>query len=70
MNERIKQLAVKAGLLSAEANGFDPTRLSTPQQKFAELIISECANLVDGYVNERTRYWAGITIREHFGAEE
>jgi hypothetical protein len=58
MNERIQALATEAGFYSnPDIEKF---------QKFAELIISECANLVDGYVNERTRYWAGVTIRQHF----
>ena len=42
MSERIKQLAIDATLIVAEPNGFDPTRLSMSQQKFAELIVKEC----------------------------
>jgi hypothetical protein len=45
MNERIKQLAIEANLISSESNGFDQTRLSIAQQKFAELIVKECAKL-------------------------
>ena len=47
MNERIKQLAIDATLIVAEPNGFDPTRLSTAQQKFAQLIVSKCIELMD-----------------------
>ena len=39
MNERIKQLAVEAGIISAEYNGFDSTSLATSQKKFAELNV-------------------------------
>jgi hypothetical protein len=42
MNERIKELAIEANLISSESNGFDQTRLSIAQQKFAELIVQEC----------------------------
>jgi len=41
MNERIKQLANEAGLLVYNPNGV-PTKL----EKFAELIIRECADFV------------------------
>lgn len=46
MNERIKQLAEKAGLISAEYNGFDRTVLTKAEEKFAELLIQECAELM------------------------
>jgi hypothetical protein len=41
MNERIKQLSNEAGLLVYNPNGV-PTKL----EKFAELIIRECADFV------------------------
>ena len=46
MNERIKELAIEAKLISSESNGFDPTRLSIAQQKFAELIVKETMQVV------------------------
>ena len=70
MNERIKQLAIQAKLISAEPNGFDPTRLSMSQQKFAELIVKECAELFP----ERHYHYSGLAvkrnIKKHFGVEE
>ena len=42
-NEFIKELAVKANLIAAEANGFDRTTLTNAEKKFAELIVKECA---------------------------
>ena len=65
MNKRIQELADRCW---DEYPNTGPVVFN--KEKFAELIISECANLVDGYVNERTFYFAGITIREHFGVEE
>ena len=77
MNERIKQLAIEANLISPESNGFDPTRLSIAQQKFAELIVAECLGIVDdaerGGSND---IWDNAVkfirrdLREHFGVEE
>ena len=45
MNERIKILAVEAKLIASEPNGFDQNNLSKAQEKFAELIVAECAGL-------------------------
>jgi hypothetical protein len=65
MNERLKQLAIESKLIAPEYNGFDHTRLSISQQRFAELIVRECAKVADGG-------WAdpGHQIKEHFGVEE
>ena len=76
MNERIKQLAVEAGMIVGEPNRFDMTRLMPKEVKFAELIVRECAQIakeVDGdegddYQSGRT--WAGIDVLKHFGVEE
>ena len=67
MNERIKLLALKAS---------DPKTGWLDRQKFAELIVRECAEIakkVDGdesddYQSGRT--WAGIDVLEHFGVKE
>ena len=47
MNEQIKQLAIEAKLIAAEPNGFDQTRLSPAQIRFAQLIVSKCIELMD-----------------------
>ena len=66
MNERIRQLAIEAKLIASEPNGFDQNNLSKAQQKFAELIVRECANVAADHdaldIYEE--------IREHFGVEE
>ena len=67
MNERIALLALKAS---------DPKTGWLDRQKFAELIVRECAEIakkVDGdesddYQSGRT--WAGIDVLEHFGVKE
>ena len=68
MNERIKELALHAGL---------PTALDYHQkryEKFAELIIRECGQVAWQYTpnTEECEYTWLIRdkIREHFGVEE
>ena len=51
MNKRIRELAIEANLISPESNGFDSTRLSISQQKFAELIVKECLDSIEHYKN-------------------
>ena len=49
MNERIKQLAIKAGFpeWSNHAIEFE-------LEQFAELIVRDCMDVVDGYTKPRT----------------
>ena len=70
MNERLKQLAIESKLIAPEYNGFDHTRLSISQQRFAELIVRECArvywNIDDGEIHgEYVK-----ALKEHFGVAE
>ena len=67
MNERIKELAREAGLLAYNPEG-PPTKL----EKFAELIVEECARVADESLNIITMKpeWPSKYIKEHFGVEE
>lgn len=60
MNERLKELAREAELLVYNPNGV-PTKL----EKFAELIVRECAQKLenDGMVE------VAMEIKQHFGVE-
>ena len=71
MNERIRELAVEAGIISAEYNGFDPTGLTTSQRKFAELIVQECSRIADDWVNneDNGKNYPSDMIKQHFGVE-
>jgi hypothetical protein len=85
MNERIKELAEQAGVYFGEAHvdyfgDEHPSYISTREmdvEKFAELIIRECARSVTWYTKEE-RNWpnngqvvrANKTVLEHFGVEE
>jgi hypothetical protein len=69
MNERIKQLAEQATTyIDPSAN--DGVCWDFNKEKFAELIVRECAAEAD----KQTIYCRGIPwgrwIREHFGVEE
>ena len=66
MNERIKQLAIESKLIAPEYNGFDHTRLSISQQRFAELIIRDCA-LIAGLMEHEGRKNIGANILDSFG---
>ena len=59
MNERIKELLEQAGVK------FVVMPKDTEYEKFAELIVRECAKVADGG-------WAdpGHQIKQHFGVEE
>ena len=65
MNERIKELAVQAGLEMCGCGCEMPTRQSAT---FAELLIRECTNMLP---NDSIRNEEGVhmfyVIRQHFG---
>jgi hypothetical protein len=79
MNERIKLLAEQAGI--HPANFESDADIKEPLEKFAELIVRECAELSvnSQYANTKSEYYegfnealvyAGNKIRKHFGVEE
>jgi len=80
MNERIKELAVEAGLEFDDDTALEPTPIyymtEKDLEKFAELIVRECAGLFPNvYVeieNEHghTPVIAADYIKQHFGVEE
>ena len=80
MNERIQELAVKAKLMAEEDINRQisyNTELKAFAGKFAELLIKECAMLVEGFTIEQEvalddyqEYEASTVLKEHFGVEE
>jgi hypothetical protein len=62
MNPRIRELLLKAGWDGYEA-------LDERNQKFAELIVRECAELATKEYNNRGAIH-GNDLLEHFGVEE
>jgi hypothetical protein len=70
MNERIREIAVKAGIISAEYNGFDSTSLTPAQTTFAELLIQECAYALNPMLRDMISRGQGVhLIYKHFGME-
>lgn len=74
MNERIQELADKAGRFRSHNGGINggpnPALLYGDEniQKFAELIVRECAGLVQGVPTDSMGYHtADQKIKEHFG---
>lgn len=68
MNERIRELAIEAGMIVGEANGFDMTRLMPREVKFAELIVREMLVTCEEHPAWTGRM-IGNQIKEHFGVE-
>ena len=79
MNERIKKLKEQA-TRKAKWPG-DPDAGELNAEKFAELIVRECANVVSDteypYINQSYKntwdtycVWSAAKLKEHFGVEE
>jgi hypothetical protein len=76
MNERIKELAEQAGcgyLYDYSADGHAMVCNVNDIEKFAELLVKECAMLVEGFIldqevalDEYVEYEASSVLREHF----
>jgi len=80
MNERIRQLAEQAGLsLSQKDYSYYWVESNEDIEKFAELIVKECAQAFEAEVDtwkEMDPYQGSIkrkgtqAIKQHFGVEE
>jgi len=69
MNERIRQLATKCANQRSEFNGhMIYTFADNSLEKFAELIVKECADMVDRAISDGGV--DGRILKEHFGVEE
>jgi hypothetical protein len=44
-NDKLNELAIKAGLISVEDGKFTRTYLNYEEKKFAELIVQECIGI-------------------------
>jgi hypothetical protein len=81
MNERIRLLAISTGIFDSLCDPFDELKngdcyssVIIDLEKFAQLIVRECAEIADverpnsigcGYITKTK----GMLIREHFGVE-
>jgi hypothetical protein len=64
MNQQIKQLAEQCWNKRPEG------QLHFDNEKFAQLIVAECANVADDNYIHRGSRTCGLAIRLHFGVEE
>jgi hypothetical protein len=70
MNERIRQLAEQATTITYEEDGWRlyGTKVETfNKEKFAELIVRECARVASDYDGA---HYVGTAIEKHFGVAE
>jgi hypothetical protein len=84
MNERIKELYKQAGFTVARGWGLKDTVpedvlianvcVSNEMKKFAELIVKECLDIVDGEddgsADTKSVRMAMIRMKQHFGVAE
>jgi hypothetical protein len=64
MNERIKELMEEAGIYDFVVESMG---INEEMEKFAELIVRECADYVDSAISDGVD---GRSLKEHFGVEE
>ena len=70
MNERIKDLVIKTDIWCDE-NIFNSYAYNAAwEEKFAQLIVEECANVADENYIHRGSRTCGLAIKQHFGVEE
>lgn len=73
MNERIRELAVEAKIIHPNYANIDGDRVPPELNKFAELLIRECANIdfrsKVGMTTDQ-EFETGCVILEHFEVEE
>lgn len=75
MNDRIQELALQAGVTGYFAGGTDlatPIPMTPELQKFAELMVKECCDMVNSHVqhNNPNDSLLALKIKEHFGVDE
>ena len=76
MNERIRTLAEQAGITTnLDTNYFEKDMnkwVDYFSEKFAELIVSECSRIADGWVDndDDGKNYPSEMIKQHFGVEE
>lgn len=72
MNKRIKELAVEAGAyvpgVIGKAAGHPAISFQSAEsfEKFAELIVRECADIANSHFERKVAGYPGDKIEEHF----
>lgn len=76
MNERIEKLLEQCQIETYGVNG-ELLEIGFDAEKFAELIVAECAAVAGKFVHDNkykeggiSEFWLKDGIKEHFGVEE
>jgi len=70
MNERIKELSRIADEYANDTGLVSPLWNEIFEEKFAELIIQECADYIEHFYGDFVAKEIGGDIKRHFGVEE
>ena len=68
MNERIKKLAEQAFVITTDGKIGHVNNYMV--EKFAELIVRECADIANNHFESKEPGYPGDKVEEHFGVEE
>jgi hypothetical protein len=70
MNERIRELAEQATTIvdTVNSQGYSSSHAYFDREKFAELIVRECADIAT--INQHEWHSAGSYVLKHFGFEK
>ena len=63
--DEIREIAIEAGMISAEYNGFDRTKLNASEYRFAELLLKRAYSIITEKPNIGTSL-AGDNLLKHF----
>jgi hypothetical protein len=69
MNEKLRELAEQAGLISKQDDRENWQEYINDVEEFAESLILKCAGIAD-LADENKCEWIGGNILTHFGVEE
>lgn len=72
MNERIKELMTQATVEVRSHGAFGESERynKLDPEKFAELIVRECADIANSHYECKVAGYPGDKIEEHFGVKE
>ena len=70
MNERIQKLIQQATKVYEPDWNGDVGFEEFDKEKFAELIVRECAGVSENHKGMNDKYFIADAIRQHFGVEE
>ena len=70
MNHKIKELWEESQLWNGSDDGRGGLKIHESVEKFAELIVRECANVANSSIDPAESHLIGDDILEHFGVEE